>query len=311
MTKVIIDCDPGHDDVFAIGLAARHLEIVGLTTVCGNSTIENTTRNALIARDLFSLDGVPVVVGAGVPLDGKEPRFTTAHGSTGLDGPVGRSPLRPPDRDQAHEFLIEQSKVHDDLWIVAIGPLTNIAKAIEEDQGFAKRIGGISIMGGSASFGNVTTASEYNTWFDPIAADVVFRSSSHLKLCGLNVTHQFAVGPSFGRSLRAIKSDKSVFCSDLFDFYFSYSAEIFSQNPMWSGEVLAPLHDPCAVLALTHPEIFQSEFVNVQIEIAGSLTRGMTVVERRPWMVSQSANVELLTSIDAGYAERILIDAFM
>jgi len=309
--KVVIDCDPGHDDVFAIGLASRRLEIVGITTVCGNSSIENTTRNALVARDVFSLGEVPIVVGASKPLNGVEPQFTTAHGSTGLDGPVGRTPKGHVAHGAAHDFLIEQSKLHEDLWIIAIGPLTNVALALSKDPDFARRVAGISIMGGSASFGNVTSSSEYNTWFDPEAADVVFGSQARLMMCGLDLTHQFALGPDFAESLRAIGSDPAIFCAELFDFYYSYSERLHAENSAVLQDVLAPLHDLCAVLAITNPEIFGSEEVNVEIELAGTITRGMTVVDRRPWMKSKNVNVNLLVTIDSAKAAEIVLDSFV
>jgi len=310
MYKVVIDCDPGHDDVFAIGLAAKHLDVVGITTVCGNSTLENTTRNALIARELFLTEFVPVVSGANVPINGVEPRFTTAHGVSGLDGPSSRIPAMEKDQGVAHEFLIDQSFLHDGLWVIAIGPLTNVALACRKDSDFAKRIAGVSVMGGSASFGNVTSAAEYNTWFDPNAADEVFRSGCRLKMCGLDLTHQLGIGPKFGEALREIGSDASIFCAELFDYYFAYAESIFRENSVSTKEVLAPLHDPCAVFALTHPEFFESKDVSIQVETTGLVTKGMTVVDQRPWTISRDTNVELMTAINSERAIEVLVDSF-
>ena len=310
MYKVVIDCDPGHDDVFAIGLAAKYLDVVGITTVCGNSTIENTTRNALIARELFFTEFVPVISGANVPINGVEPRFTTAHGVSGLDGPSSRIPSTEKNVGIAHEFLIEQSLLHDGLWVVAIGPLTNVALACREDSDFAKRIAGVSVMGGSTSFGNVTSAAEYNMWFDPNAADEVFRSGCRLKMSGLDLTHQLGVGPKFGKALRGIGSEASIFCAELFDYYYAYAVSIHRENSASTQEVLAPLHDPCAVLALTHPEFFGSKDVCIQVETAGSVTRGMTVVDQRPWMISRDTNVEIMTAIKSDRAIDLIVESF-
>lgn len=310
MYKVVIDCDPGHDDVFAIGLASRFLDVVGITTVCGNSTLENTTRNALIARELFLTEFVPVISGANVPINGVEPRFTTAHGVSGLDGPRSRTPASEKDQGVAHEFLIEQSFLHEELWVVAIGPLTNVALACREDSNFAKRIAGVSVMGGSASFGNVTSAAEYNTWFDPNAADEVFRSGCRLKMCGLDLTHQLGVGHRFGKALREIGSDASIFCAELFDYYYAYAKSIHREKSAPTQEILAPLHDPCAVLALTHPEFFDSINVSIEVETTGLVTKGMTVIDKRPWMISGDTNVELMTAINSERAIDVIVESF-
>lgn len=310
MQKVLIDCDPGHDDVFAIGLARTCFDIVGITTVSGNSTIENTTHNALITRDIFSLHHVPVVVGAAHPLDDAHSPISSAHGLSGLDGPARRESNGRIQPGIASDFIIELSHRYEGIWIIAIGPLTNLALACRKDPDFAKRIGGISIMGGSTGFGNVTATSEYNFWFDPIAATEVLASGARIKMCGLELTHQLALGVDFADSLRSIGTDASVYCAELFDFYLDYSKQLFEDYPNQVKSITAPLHDPCAVLALAFPQLFSSQFLNVVVEPSNSHTRGMSVADRRPWMRDKNLNIEVLQTIDAHEAAKLILQSF-
>ncbi|MFZ9867305.1 MAG: nucleoside hydrolase [Ilumatobacteraceae bacterium] len=308
---VVIDCDPGHDDVFAIGVARKFLEIVGITTVCANSSIQTTTHNALVARDIFQLAHVPIVRGASHPLDGIESSISDAHGSTGLDGPTKRSTHGTVQPGDAADFLIEMSLRHESLWIIAIGPLTNIANACRRDPLFARRIAGLSIMGGSTTFGNVTPTSEYNIWFDPCAASEVFSSGANLRMCGLELTHQLSLGRDFAVALRDIGSDSAIFCSELFDYYLDYSVKLMTDKVDRVETIGAPLHDPCAVLALTHPEICSFEHLHVEVEACDSRTRGMTIADRRPWTVGDDANVDVVTSIDHKFARELIVRSFV
>lgn len=310
MLPVVIDCDPGHDDVFAIGLARKFLEIVGITTVCGNSTIENTTYNALVARDLFDLGDTPVVRGASRPVAGTMSPISEAHGATGLDGPPKWKVSGVVQSGEASDFLIEMSHRHEDLWIVAIGPLTNIAHACRRDPHFAKRIGGLTIMGGSTTFGNVTPTSEYNIWFDPHAADEVFSSGAKIRMCGLEATHQLSLGRDFSQDLRDVGSVTALFCADLFDFYLDYSVNLMQEKIESPETIGAPLHDPCAVLALSHPELCTFESLRVDVEVGDSFTRGMTVADRRPWVIGDRANVDIVGKIDALSARELIIGSF-
>lgn len=310
MVPVVIDCDPGHDDVFAIGLARRSLEIVGITTVCGNSTLENTTYNALVARDIFNLGHVPIVRGASRPLDGVLSPITDAHGSTGLDGPPRRQTRGHVQPGDAADFLVEMSHRHQGLWIVAIGPLTNIAQACRRDPYFAARIGGLTIMGGSTTFGNVTPTSEYNIWFDPIAAAEVFSSGARIRMCGLEVTHQLSLGRDFSRALRDVGSESAMFCADLFDFYLEYSVRLMQDRVESRESIGAPLHDPCAVLALSHPELCSFERLRVEVAVGDTVTRGMTIADRRPWTIGDFANVEVVGSIDSHLARELIVRSF-
>ena len=145
---VLIDCDPGHDDAVMLALAAVHARVVGITTVCGNVDLHHTTRNALAIAQLVGLD-VPVHAGAAEPLDGSRVDAAEVHGATGMDGTTLPEPERTAGGD-GPGFLLDASAAEEGLWLVATGPLTNVAIALQRDPGFAHRLAGISRMGGSA-----------------------------------------------------------------------------------------------------------------------------------------------------------------
>ena len=188
MTKVIIDCDPGHDDALAILLAGQHLDILGITTVAGNQTSDKVTANALKIVELMDRTDIPVFRGAqvallrrrfhGRPIHGKRP------GRTGLP-----FPQEVEDR-HAVDFIIQTVMAEDDVWLVPVGPLTNVALAIRQCPEIVSRMAGISLMGGSLTTGNSTATAEFNIWFDAEAARIVYDSGAPIKMCGLNLTQQ-------------------------------------------------------------------------------------------------------------------------
>jgi inosine-uridine nucleoside N-ribohydrolase len=314
--RILIDCDPGHDDVIAIALAAAHADIVGITTVGGNSTLANTTRNALVATDIFDLTHIPVHAGAPTPISTIVQRHpTVAHGTTGLDGPVLPEPSRQPTGNNAVDFIIESTHSNEGMWIVAIGPLTNIALALRKDPSMANRIAGISIMGGSMKHGNSTPVAEFNIWFDADAAAEVFGAAAtnpalHLRMCGLDLTEQVAVDSTFVNALANTPTRAAKFCEELMTFYRAFSIQLAgidaAVEPERAAKVKAPLFDPCAVLAVTHPELFVMNQRHVVIETEGRHTRGMTVADLRPWANCGRANVTVVEQADPNCVDVIL-----
>jgi inosine-uridine nucleoside N-ribohydrolase len=298
---MILDCDPGHDDVVAIIVAARHAELLGITTVGGNAPLERTTYNARVVRDLLDVD-VPVHSGAERPL--VEPLVTgpAAHGASGLDGADLPAPHRPLDGTDAVSFIVETCRATEGTWLVGIGPLTNVALALRAAPDLAGRVAGISIMGGGA-FGNRTAVAEYNIWADPEAAAAVFTSAVPMVMAGLDVTHQLLATPDRIEAVRRRPGRLAAVLADLFAFY---SAGYRERDPSIAG---AAVHDPCAVLALTHPELFAREARHVAVETAGRLTRGMTVIDRRTTLDRPAANCDVLASIDADAAWEVIVEA--
>ncbi len=299
--RVIVDCDPGHDDVFAIATAAMFCDVVAITAVAGNSPLHNTERNARIARDLMGLTHVPVHSGADQPLAG--PTSATAieaHGRTGLDGPPPREPEYALDGTDAVSFIVEQTRSEEGIWLVALGPLTNIALALQADPTLRHRISGLSFMGGSTTHGNITTAGEFNTYFDPEAAAAVLDAGVPLvRMFGLNLTHQVKAGTQMIDALIMADTERSEFCAELLRFSQQFNANIYGLCADEHGLAEVPMHDPCAVLGVARPDLFEFVPYHVVVETVGTHTRGQTLIDQRPWNRRHGGNVQVaVTAID-------------
>jgi inosine-uridine nucleoside N-ribohydrolase len=298
---VIVDCDPGHDDVLAIVVAAHHTELVGVTTVAGNAPIERTTQNALVARELVG-GTFPVHRGAARPLVAEPKHAAYVHGESGLDGAALPTPSRPLDGDDAVGYLIETCREREGVWLVATGPLTNLALALRSAPDLAHRVAGISVMGGGL-FGNRSAVGEFNIWADPEAAAIVLGYGGPLVLAGLHVTHQFLATPERIARVRALNGATALVLADLLDFF---SATYVERHEDMDG---AAVHDPLAVLALTHPALFSRRWCHVVVETTGEHTRGMTVIDVRTLHDRPASNCEVLMTIDAEAAFDVMIDA--
>ena len=298
MTRVIIDCDPGHDDAIALMLAHRHAEVLGVTTVSGNAPLAATTANALMVTALLDVD-TPVHAGASRPLVGEPLHAQVVHGVSGLDGVDRIEHKRGVAGDDAVEFLLDAP--NKDVWIIAIGPLTNLALAIERDPSWVRRIAGISIMGGSATVGNSTRVAEFNIFADPEAAARVFEAGADLTMCGLNLTHQLRTSDATVARLRSAGTRRARFAAQVFDYLHARMEDLI-------GTPEAALHDPCAVLAVTHPELIETQPRAVGIELQGNLTRGMTVVDQRSTRRQDPANASVAYRIDAHRAMELVLE---
>ena len=300
--KVLIDCDPGHDDAIAIILAAELTDIQAITTVTGNTDLENTTRNALTVVDIIDQQ-IPVFSGASQPLQGATQNAWHVHGKRGFGGVELPDPITQLTGTNAVDQIIRYSHDVEELWIIAIGPLTNIALALQEDPQLAQRIAGFSVMGGSTNHGNATANAEFNIWADPEAAKVVFDSKARVKLCGLNLTRQFMSDDALIGELQNSPAPKAKLMAQLYSYMHLRMDELV-------GERAAALHDPCAVLAITHPDIFEFSHLSVDVELSGKLTRGMTVVDQRQSKNKAFANVEVAMTLDAAHARHLLVKHF-
>jgi inosine-uridine nucleoside N-ribohydrolase len=288
---VIIDCDPGHDDVIALVVAARHTRLLGITTVAGNAPLEMTTRNAIITRDLLGID-VEVHSGAERPLVAPPRHASYVHGASGLDGADLPEPSGPAASTDAVGFIIDTCRSQEGTWLVPIGPLTNIALALRAAPDLAGRIAGISLMGGG-TFGNRSAASEFNIWADPEAAAAVFDYGGPLIMSGLDLTHQFLATVERVERIRALPGRLAAILSDLFDFF---RERYVARHEDMGG---AALHDPCAVLALTHPHLFGRQEMHVVVETQGEHTRGMTLLDHRGLLEKPAPNCAVQMSVDA------------
>ncbi|MBI4884396.1 MAG: nucleoside hydrolase [Actinobacteria bacterium] len=301
LLPIIIDCDPGHDDAMALVVAARHADLVGITTVSGNAPLDATTRNAIIMRDLLGL-ACPVHAGANRPLTRPAQHATYVHGKSGMDGGNLPEPSGPAASQDAVGFIIETCRAQEGIWLVPIGPMTNIALALRSAPDLAHRIAGISLMGGGR-FGNRTAAAEFNLWCDPEAADVVFSYGGPLIMSGLDLTHQFQATPERIAMVRALSGGLAPMLADLFEFF---SGTYRVRHRKIGG---APVHDPCAVMALTHPELFTRRLAHVQIETYGRLTAGMAIFDDRDLKEVSDPNCDVLTGIDADAAWQVLVES--
>jgi len=305
--RVLLDCDPGHDDALAIVAAARYADLVGITTVAGNAPLERTTYNALVLRDLLGID-VPVHSGSSQPLLGPvghgAAHSEAVHGESGLDGADLPAPTRPIDSTDAVGFIIDTCRTVDDVWLVPVGPLTNIALALRTAPDIAERIAGISLMGGG-TFGNRTSTGEFNIWADPEAAAIVFGYGGPLVMAGLDVTYQFQATPE---RIATIEALPGVFAAVLGDLLRFFSDNYLSRHD--PGTIRgAVVHDPLAVFALTHPDLFTRAARHVSIETRGEHTRGMTVIDQRAITARPAPNCDVLTSVDHDTAFDLLIEA--
>jgi inosine-uridine nucleoside N-ribohydrolase len=301
MLPIILDCDPGHDDAIAMVVAARHTNLLGLSTVAGNAPLSATTRNALIMRELLGID-VPVHAGADRPLVAEPRHADYVHGESGMDGADLPEPSRPADSADAIAFIIDTCRANEGVWLVPTGPLTNIALALRAAPDLAGRIAGISLMGGG-TFGNRTPAAEFNIWCDPHAADIVFGYGGPLIMAGLDLTHQFQATAPRIDAVRALPGRLAGLLADLFVFF---SDAYIRRHDDMAG---AAVHDPCAVMALTHPQLFQRRGAHVEIEVDGTRTVGQTIIDRRSLIERQPPNCDWLTGIDADAGFRVITDA--
>ena len=292
--KLIVDCDPGHDDAIALLFAHAHTEVVGITTVSGNTSIDHTTANALSVCALLGVE-TPVFRGAAKPLL-RQPEYAgKVHGPTGLGDVELPHHQRVEEQTAARDFLLDA--VDTDTWVAAIGPLTNIAQVLEIDPDWGDRIAGLSIMGGSATFGNVTSVAEFNIYHDPEAAEIVFNSETAIKMCGLNLTTQFTTdGSTVDNVRRQISSNNSL--SHLAKFAADSFSDIHDRMEAMGRPRRAALHDPCAILAITHPHLIGFHPRSVQVETKGTHTTGMTVVDERLGSSATDALVEVGYVID-------------
>jgi inosine-uridine nucleoside N-ribohydrolase len=272
-TKILIDCDPGHDDAVAILYAARHCDLLGVTTTHGNNSLDNVTRNALSVLTLAALD-VPLAKGCAEPIAGIRSHPANAHGKTGLDGTDLPEPDRAPIDQHAVDFLIDTARQHKgELVLAVIGPATNVAMAIKREPRFAGWLREISVMGGSAGLGNITPVAEFNCWADPEASSVMYQCGAPIRMVGYNVTSR--TGCHEGDIARLRTGGRIPgHIANLLEFYLAKQRQYFGLN-------LAPMHDVCAVVPYVRDNMLTYRHCNVQVEVNGALTRGMTVCDLR------------------------------
>lgn len=273
--RILLDCDPGHDDAIAMLLAARHPDIAleAVIAVAGNQTVEKTSLNA---RKVFTLAGVseiPIARGMDRPMMRDLRVAADIHGASGLDGPKLPKPGMPLVAQHGVDLIIERAlAAKDEITLVATGPLTDVAMAMRREPRIVPKIKQIVLMGGAINFGNTTPAAEFNIYVDPEAAHVVFSCGRPLVMIGLDVTHTVLATEAVRARIRALGSPVGHLVDDLLGFFASTYKNVF-------GFDAPPLHDPCTVAYVIDPTLFETKPMHVAIELHGEHTLGRTVCD--------------------------------
>ena len=295
--NIIIDTDPGQDDAVAILLALaspEDLNVLGLTCVAGNVPLDLTAKNARIVCELAGKTDVPVYAGCDRPLGRDLVTAEHVHGKTGLDGPDLPDPKMPLAQGHAVNFIIDtlRDQPAGTVTLCPLGPLTNIATAVQKAPDIAEKIQEIVLMGGGYfEGGNITPTAEFNIYVDPQAADVVFKSGIPIVVMPLDVTHKALVTKPRNDSFRALGTPAGIAVAQMTDFFERFDKEKY-------GSKGAPLHDPCVTAYLINPDLFTGRHINVEIETQSELTMGMTVADW--WRVTdRTPNATFMGDIDA------------
>jgi inosine-uridine nucleoside N-ribohydrolase len=299
---VLLDCDPGHDDAMAmlLALASPELDVLGVTTVHGNQTLDKTTANALRVLEFAGRGGVPVAAGADRPLV-REPRVAThVHGETGLDGPDLPPPVGTPVDAHAVDFLAERLRAAGrPVTLIPTGPLTNVALLLARHPDAAGQIERIVLMGGAIAEGNVTPAAEFNVWVDPEAAARVFGAGLDVTMVGLDVTHRALMTREHADRLRA-SGRVGTMVAELWEFYSRFHRRVYE----FPG---APVHDALAVAHAITGDLVRTEHRHVAIDCASELCRGRTVVDL--WRITgREPNAHVAVDVDAAAFLDLLVE---
>ena len=269
--KIILDCDPGHDDAVAIMLAGSSevIDLLGITVVAGNQTLEKTTRNALNVVQWLGLD-VPVYAGCGQPMIREKMVAGDIHGESGLDGPVFPPLEKQAEDKHAVQFMIDTLLASDgDITVVTTGPMTNLAMAMRMEPRIVEKIQRIVLMGGSYTNGNVTPAAEFNIIADADAAYVCFTSGRPITMVGLDVTRKALCYPEIVERMGEVGNKAAGLFVDLMGHFCKTQKEVFG----WEG---GPLHDPITVASLIDPTVLVTKPMNAQVDIRSTASYGRT-----------------------------------
>jgi purine nucleosidase len=304
-TRIILDCDPGHDDAVAILLAHGNpgIELVAVTTVFGNQSIDKVTRNALSIAKIAGITGVTFARGAHRPLVRPLETAASIHGQTGLDGPELPEPDIHLDARHAVDLIIDTVMESEPktITIVPTGALTNLALAVRKEPRIAERVREIVLMGGAYAGGNWSATSEFNIVIDPEAAHIVFNEAWPLTMVGLDVTHKALATPDVLAAIASVGTGPARFVGELMEFF----AHAYKDA---QGFEFPPVHDPCAVAYVIDPSVLEVRKVPLDVELAGTLTVGMTVADFRS-PAPADCTTQVATALDAPKFWALVVDA--
>jgi inosine-uridine nucleoside N-ribohydrolase len=300
-TPIILDCDPGHDDAIALllALASPEVELVGVTTVSGNQTLDKTTANALRLLEFVNRTDVPVAAGADAPLVRERVVAEYVHGETGMDGPDLPPARTKPIDEHAVDYLAREIDARGGkLTLVPTGPLTNVALLLAMHPGVVPER--VVLMGGAAGEGNRTPAAEFNIWADPEAARRVFESGIDVTMVGLDVTHQALITPAHTEELRS-GGRVGTMVAELMDFYSRFHRSHYADLPG------SPMHDPVAVAHVAQPDLVDVHDAYITVDCEWEQGRGRTNVDWRG-RSGNPPNAKVALGIDPDRFARLVID---
>lgn len=308
-TKIMLDCDTGVDDTMAIMYAALHpdIELVGMTTVWGNVDVPTATRNTLRVLDLLDHNHVPVAQGAAGPISGGPAEFAyEVHGRDGQGNAADDVPVRSAETRSAAQQIIDIAREDPgNVWLVPVGPLTNIAAALALDPELPSLVAGVSIMGGAAlAPGNVTPVAEANIWHDPEAAAAVFRAPWKIIMAGLDVTMKIVITPEHDAKLRA-GGEVAQYMSRIMQHYGEFYRDVVFGT--WS----CAMHDTIAVAAAAGTlDVRLAPVVNVEVDATGGPGHGQTIADLRGvyqnYPEQPGAHCAVLLDVDPKIADEVI-----
>ena len=307
MTSIILDCDPGHDDAMAILLALGNpnIDLIGVTTVGGNQSLEKVTYNARATLEMAHATNIPVHAGCDRPMIRPLEVAAAVHGETGLDGVTLPKPTRPLDEGHAVNWIVDTIMSHEPgtITLVPTGPLTNIAMAVRMEPRIVSRVKEVVLMGGGYHVGNWSAVAEFNIKTDPEAAHVVFNEAWPITMVGLDLTHQALCTPEAQAKIDAVGTPLAAFASGLMDFF----RKAYQNNQDF---IDPPVHDPCTIAYLIDHSVVKTRRCPLDVEIKGDLTLGMTVADLRgPEPSAEECHTQVATKLDFDKFWDLIVDA--
>ncbi len=315
--KVVIDCDPGIDDCFALLLCMKHLDVAGIVAVGGNTDLQYTERNARLITELAGRPEIPVYAGYNLPLGRKVVRATDVHGNSGLGDVFVQEPIKKLESRHGVDYLIDTFMNRDDVTLITLGPMTNVAQALLKEPRLATRIPGILSMAGSAFVGNDTAVAEFNISGDPEAAQIVLQSGIPIRMVGLNVLRQNRFTEKEVEQIRQCGGPVAEFAAEL----LSFAIRRYGYSNLCDASAVSWMIDPSIIT--------NSVSVHMEVETKGELTRGMTVCDWRAFLSAApkedlaherqisheemgakegALNVELAMEMDSERMKQLLLD---
>eukprot|EP01129_Flabellula_baltica_P005420 TRINITY_DN1968_c0_g1_i1.p1 TRINITY_DN1968_c0_g1~~TRINITY_DN1968_c0_g1_i1.p1 ORF type:complete len:340 (+),score=74.09 TRINITY_DN1968_c0_g1_i1:42-1022(+) len=307
-TTIWLDCDPGHDDAMAIILAGwnEHINLLGISTIMGNQTVDKTTRNALVTLAIAGIQNVDVVKGQSKSIMRNIDACAEIHGESGMDvGPNVKFPdveINEPVDAKGVVYMYEKISAHTGpVTLVCTGALTNAALLVTLYPEVLEKIEEIVLMGGAIGVGNMSPVAEWNIMVDPEAAKIIFECGAKVVMVPTNVTHTVLVTKEILESIKNFNTPFGTLMGDLLTFFGQSYDEMFNMPE-------PPLHDPVTIAYLINPELFEIKHLRVDIETVSPLASGQTIVDIFN-MTDRPKNAYVALKVDVSGFWELMLDA--